>query len=331
MLRANAASAAVFILALGLAASPPAVAEDRGPTRAQVTERNEGLASLWDTLRGSVAGLRVRLRQELVSTGEFEGSRLAWIRSEIGFDAGLPLLDDRLKLGISPSFAWERLDVAGNDDFILSRSGRQAGFSDFFDSSLRLGANYELERGFGVEAVTGWSARHEQGADVADGSQVGGSLALTYRRGRWLRMRLGVGIGADLDDRRARFSPVFRIVLRPHPRLALESSGAGATVEWDATDATRLSLGGHFDGTQYRLDKRGDPPAGTGDGTLQRRQTRIDLGFLHRFDRHIRVRAQVGVVVDEEIEISDQDGFTTERRRNRDPSAQLMVGLDLRL
>lgn len=325
----------VGLVALGLSAalaSPGFVAaEDRGPTRAQVTERNEALISLWETLLTRAAGLRVRLRQELVSTGEFEGSRLIWTRSELGFEAGLPLLDGRLKLGLSPSFAWESLNIAGSDAFVVSQSGRDAGFADFYDSSVRFGTRLDLTRGFGLEAISGWSARHERGADIADGSQVGGSLALSFRRGTWLRTRLGVGVGADLDDRRARFSPVFRIVIRPHPRLAFESSGLGATIEWDATDATQLSLGAHADGTQYRLDKRGEPPAGPGDGTLQRRQTRIDFGIVHRIDRYARLRAGFGLVVDEEIELADEDGITTERRRNRDPSAQLMVGVDLRL
>ena len=179
--------------------------------------------------------------------------------------------------------------------------------------------------------MTGWSARHETGADLLDSSQLGGSVALNYRRGRWLRLRLGVGVGADLDDRRVRFSPVYRIVLRPHPRWTLESSGLGGTIEWEATDATRLSLGGQLEGTQYRLDRRGEPPGGAGDGTLQRRQARIELGALHRFSEALRLRAAVGVVVDEEIEIADEDGFATDHRRNRDPSATLMVGLDLRL
>lgn len=322
---------AITLTVAGLALATPVFAEDRGPTRAQVTERNEDLLNLWETLRARAAGMRIRLRQELVSTGEFEGSRLAWTRSEVGFEAGVPLLEGRLKLGVSPTFAWERLSIAGSDEFVVSQTGRDRGFTDFYDTSLRLGASLDLDRGFGVEAISGWSAQHERAADVRESSQVGGSLALTYRRGSWLRLRLGLGAGADLDDRRLRFSPVYRIVLRPHPRLAFESSGLGATVEWDATTTTSLSLGAQADGTQYRLAHRGAPPSGTGDGTLKRRQTRIDLGLLHRFHEHLRFRAGVGVVVDEEIEIADEDGVTTERRQNRDPSARLMVGLDLRL
>ena len=328
-------SRSVGLAAIGLSvvlARPGLVAaQDRGPSRAQVTERTEGLTGLWELLRARAAGLRVRFRQDLLSTGEFEGSRLAWTRSEVGLEAGAPLFDGRISLGISPSFAWERLSVSGNDAFLVSRSGREEDFTDFYDSGLRLGTRFDLPRGFGLEALAGWSARHERGANVLDGSQVGGSLSATYRRGRWLRLRLGLGLGADLDDRRARFSPVYRIVVRPHPRVAVESSGLGATIEWDATDTTLLSIGGHADSTQYRLDKRGNPPAGAGDGTLQRRQTRIDLGLLHRFGPHLRLRGRVGVVVDEEIELTDGDGITTERRRNRDPSAQLMVGVDLRL
>lgn len=322
------AGLALLLVALAPSLSP---AEDRGPTTAQVTERNAGLAALWDTLRGRAAGLRIRARQELVSSGEFDGARLGWLRSEIAFEGGVPLLDGRLRIGLSPSFAWEHLLIEGTDDFLVSRTGRDVRFTDFYDTGLRLGASFDLNERWGVEAISGWSARHEVGADVSDSSQAGGSLAVTYRRGRWLRLRLGLGVGADLDDRSARISPVYRIVLRPHPRVAIESSGLGGTIDWDATDATTLSLGGQVDGTQYRLDRRGEPPTGSGDGTLQRRQTRIDFGLLHRFDENVRLRAMIGLVVDEELEISDEDGFTTERRHERDPSATFLLGIDLRL
>ena len=313
-----------------VATASPAAAEDRGPTVEQVTERAEGLSALWQTLRRGTAGMRVALRQELVSSGEFQGARLGWFRTEAGIQGGVPL-GSRLSLGIAPSFAWERLSVEGNDDFIVSQTGRDVRFTDFYDTSLRVGASFTIDDAWSVEAVSGWSARHEAGADVSDASQVGGSLAVNYRRGRWLRLRLGVGIGADLDDRQLRFTPVYRIVIRPAPRWSIESSGLGGTIEWEATPRTTLALGGQANGTQYRLDRRGRPPTGAGDALLQRRQARVELRWIHRFTPNFRLRMGVGCVLDEELEVTDGDGVATDTRRNRDPSATLGIGVDLRL
>ncbi len=308
----------------------PAAAEDRGPTVEQVTERDVGLAALWQALRDGTAGMRVAVGQSLVSSGEFDGVRLSWFRTEAGIQGGIPLAEG-FNLGIAPSFAWERLTVDGNDDFVVSQSGRDIRFTDFYDTSLRIGASYTIDDEWAIEAVSGWSARHESGADVSDASQVGGSLAVNYRRGNWLRLRLGVGIGADLDDRQIRFSPVYRIVIRPAPGWSIESSGLGGSIEWEATSRMTLAIGGQANGTQYRLDRRGRPPTGAGDALLQRRQARVDLRWIHRFTQNLRLRVGIGCVLDEELEVTDGDGVTTDTRRNRDPSVTLGVGLDLRL
>lgn len=326
-MRLGLALLAVALLAPGEAASDT---NDVSPTREQVTERTEGLLAVWDALRSNVAGMRVRVDQDLLSSGEFDGARTWWVRSGLELEGGLPV-GERLAIGIAPSFAWERLVIDGSDDFVISQEARDTRFTDFYDSRLRVGARYRIDDQWGAEAVTGFSARHEQGADYADAIQGGGSVAVTYRRGSWLRLRLGLGLGADLADGDLRLSPVYRIQIRPAPGWMIESSGLGGQVEWDATPRTTLSLGGDVDGTQYKLDRRGQPPAGSGDATLQRRQARVDLGIVHRLSESLRLRGGLGLVLDEQLSVLDEDGVEVDDRVERDPSVVLRFTLDLRI
>lgn len=317
-------------IALAVTLPPSAAAQDRKPTTEQLTERTRSLTALWELLRSRAAGLRIRADQGLVSTGEFDGARLAWLRSAVSVEAGVPL-GDSLSVAFSPSFAWEHLWIEGSDDFNVSQDRRDTRLTDFYESSFRAGASYRIDENWGGEIVAAFSARHETGADYRDAGQAGGSLALTYQRGDWLRLRLGLGLGSDISDSRLRFSPVFRILIEPWPGWTLESSGLGATLEWETTQRLTLALGGHVDGTQYRLDRRGSPPAGSGDATLQRRQTRLDLDLTYRLHEKLRLRAGLGVVLDEELSLIDEDGVDVDRRRNRDPSVTVGLGVVFRL
>lgn len=317
-------------IGLGWLGPPAAAAQNADPTTEQVTERTRSFLALWDLLRTRAAGLRIRADQDLISTGEFDGAQLAWLRTAFSVEAGTPVTDS-LSVAFSPAFAWEHLIVEGGEDFVVSQQQRDTRLTDFYESSFRLGASYRIDESWGLELVGAYSARHESGADYTDAGQAGGSLAVTYRRGNWLRLRLGLGLGSDIADSELRFSPVFRIQIKPHPRWTIESSGLGATVEWETTRRLTLAFGGHVDGTQYRLDRRGSPPAGSGDATLQRRQARVDLDLTYRFHDKLRLRTGLGLVLDEELSLLDEDGFDVDSRHNRDPSVIVGVGLVFRL
>ena len=317
-------------IAITIACPLAASAETAEPTTEQVTERTRSFAALWELLRTRAAGLRIRADQDLISTGEFDGARLAWFRTAFAIEAGAPV-SESLSLAFSPAFAWEHLSVDGGDDFIVSQQQRDTRLKDFYESSFRIGARYRIDDSWGVEIVGAYSARHESGADYSDAGQAGGSLTVGYRRGSWLRLRLGLGLGSDIDDGALRVSPVFRVQIKPRPGWTLESSGLGARVEWETTRRLTLALGGQVDGTQYRLDRRGRPPAGSGDATLQRRQAHVDLELTYRFHDKLRLRTGLGLVLDEELSLLDEDGFDVDSRRNRDPSVTVGVGLNFRL
>jgi len=264
------------------------------------------------------------------SSGEFDGPQIWWLRTGASIEGAIPL-SEKFAIGIAPSFAWERLIVEGSNDFVVSRSGRDTRFTDFYDSSLRLGATYRYSDNWGVELVLGVSARQEQGADFGNALQSGGSIAATYRRSNWLRLRLGLGVGADLADERLRFSPVYRVQVKPTPEITLEFSGLRAAIEWEATPKSTLILSGGLESTQYKLDQRSTPPSGPGDGTLQRRQSLLEVGLVHRLSKSIRLRGTLGAIIEKELEVIDEDGVEVDTRHDRDPSFTFRLGIDLRL
>jgi hypothetical protein len=154
-------------LGLGLCAITMAgatSADELVPSPEQVTERTRSLLALWGALMDRLDGLRVRVDEQLLTTGEFDGARIGWLRSSLAVEGGTALTD-AVHVGLSPSFAWERLIVKGNEEFVVGRGGRDTEITDFLDSSLRAGASYDFNERWGLEGVAGFSARHETGAD----------------------------------------------------------------------------------------------------------------------------------------------------------------------
>jgi len=320
----------VVIASLVGFAAGPVRANDPAPTREQVSERTAGLLAVWPSLWSNIGSLRVRLEERLLSSGEFSGARARWFRTGLTVEAGGPVTD-RLSLGVSPSFAYETLTFDGSDTFTSSPSqDRSSRFDDFLDASLRVGSSYRFDHGLGLELVTSATIRQEVGAAFDESLRIGGSLAGTYRRGKWLRLRLGLGLGADLGDGKLRVSPVYRIKLRPHPDLSLEASGLRGAIVWDALPILQLAIAGGMESTQYRLDHRKGPPSGLGSGALQRRQADVRLETVYRYRKWLRIRADVGVALEQELSVLDEDGSELDRRNERDPSLILGLRFELR-
>ncbi len=300
-------------------------ADDPAPSPEQLTERTEEFRSFWSTFQSNVASLRYGIDERLVSAGEFDGARARWFRTGFSVEGGGPITD-RLQLGVSPTVAIETLSFDGSDTFTTSiASGTSTRLDDFLDAAFRVGGNYRFDHGLGAELVTSASVRQERGAEFIESLTVGGGLTGTYHRGSWLRLRLGVGLGSDLGDQKFRASPVFRIQVRPHPQLMLETSGLKGSVAWDASRRLEVALAGGLESTQYRLDRRVGPPAGLGSGALQRRQARIALEVDYKIRSWLRVRGDVGVALVQELTVLDEDGDEIDEREERDPSP--LVGI----
>jgi hypothetical protein len=300
---------ASVVVAIGLGEARPGRADPPdapAPSKEQVSERTADLLAVWSSLQSNVARMRLSISQDLVSSGEFAGARARWLRTGLAIEGGGPITE-RASIGISPRIAYENLSFDGSDRFTTSPGGERFDrFEDFLDASLSVGL------------VTAVNLRQEVGAAFDDSLRVGTSIAGTYRRGRWLQSRLGVGIGADLGDDKLRVSPVYRIRLKPRPDLTLEASGLRGKIEWDLRRDK-----------QYRLDKRGRPPEGPGAGALQRRQTSVGLGFVYRFQDWLRISGSLGVVLEEKLTVIDEDGDKLDERQNKDPS--VIAGLRFQL
>jgi hypothetical protein len=323
---------ASVVVAIGLGEARPGRADPPdapAPSKEQVSERTADLLAVWSSLQSNVARMRLSISQDLVSSGEFAGARARWLRTGLAIEGGGPITE-RASIGISPRIAYENLSFDGSDRFTTSPGGERFDrFEDFLDASLSVGASYRFDHGIGAELVTAVNLRQEVGAAFDDSLRVGTSIAGTYRRGRWLQSRLGVGIGADLGDDKLRVSPVYRIRLKPRPDLTLEASGLRGKIEWDLRRDLQISLDAGLDGKQYRLDKRGRPPEGPGAGALQRRQTSVGLGFVYRFQDWLRISGSLGVVLEEKLTVIDEDGDKLDERQNKDPS--VIAGLRFQL
>lgn len=305
-------------------------ANDPAPSPEQLTERTEELRSVWSVFQENVASLRLGIDERLVSAGEFGRARARWFRTGFSVEGGGPITD-RLQLGVSPSVAIETLSFDGSDTFTTSAaSGRSTRLDDFLDAALRIGGSYRFDHGLGVELVSSSTLRQERGAELVESLIVGGSLGGTYRRGSWLRLRLGVGVGSDLGDGKLRVAPVFRIQVRPHPQFMLESSGLKGSVAWDASRRLQLALSGGLESTQYRLDRRRGPPVGLGSGALQRRQASVRIEADYRIRSWLRVRGDVGIALVQELTVLDEDGAQIDKREERDPSPLVGIRFEIR-
>ena len=315
---------------LGAVARSSHAEEKLAPSPEQLTERTEELRSVWSTFQSNVASLRFGIDERLVSAGVFDGARALWFRTGFSVEGGGPIAD-RFQLGVSPTVAVETLSFDGSDRFASSISnGRSTRLDDFLDAALRIGGSYRFDHGLGVELLTSATLRQERGAEFAESLIVGGGLGGTYRRGSWLRLRLGVGVGSDLGDGKLRVAPAYRIQVRPQPDFMLELSGLNGSVAWDASRRLQLALAGGLVSTQYRLDRRADPPTGLGSGVLQRRQARVGLEADYRIRSWLRVRGDVGIALIQELTVLDEDGAEIDKREERDPSPLVGIRFEVR-
>jgi len=192
---------------------------------------------------------------------------------------------------------------------------------------LRLGGRFDL--GYDLEAVvtTGLSARHEIGAEFKDSLAYGGSLALDYRRGEWLRLRLGVGLGTGIDRDGLAVSPVFRLRIRPIPGVWLETDATSGRIEWDQSSRLTLSLFGGVDSKRFRLAYRNEA---FDTGSLEVRRSEVGVGLRIRLGSKVRIKIETAVVLGQHLSFVDENRRTIDALDTNEPSAALRVAFDWR-
>ena len=300
---------------------------DTSETEEQILEQDRTLRGLWLGFQDRIAGVRIRLTEEIDTGARYDDTDLHWFRTGLAIDGALPLPDARRGVAISFSTAVLTPVVSGSTRFVDLPGSPDDPFDPLLDSSLRMGGHIGLGHGFGLALSGGMSARHEIGADLKSALAVGGSLDIDYRRGDWLRVRLGVGLGTGIDHAKLAISPVFRMRVRPGPGLWLEAGTSSGRIEWACSSRTDLSLFGGIDSRRYRLGNRGGR---IGAGSLEIEKSEVGIGVRTRIGRSLRVRLEAAVVLGRHISVLDNDRRTVDARDTREPSGALRFSLEWR-
>jgi hypothetical protein len=304
----------------------PALAQS-DETREEIAEQARNIRSLWSGFQDQIAGVRVRFSEDAYVGAQFEDTDLDWYRTGIAFEGALPVPNQRSGLAVSLSTAVLVPVADGSTNIVDLRGSSDDPFDPFLDSAFRLGGRYDL--GYDLEAVvtTGLSARHEVGAEFKDSLSYGGSVSLDYRRGEWLRLRLGVGLGTGIDRDGLTVSPVFRLRVQPMPDVWIETDATSGRIEWDQSSRVTLSLFGGVDSKRFRLAHRNEA---FDSGSLEVRKSEVGVGFRIRVGSKIRIKIETAVVLGQHLSFVDENRRTIDALDTNEPSAALRIAFDWR-
>ncbi len=309
-------------LGLGLPASRAiADADDQQVGTAEVARLGR---SVWRDFRDRLGGLRINASQSMHAGAEFDDTHLSWHGTGLGIDGALPIFGSEQVFAFALSSAIVLPETRGSSAFIDLGGAADDPFDPLIDSALRLGGRVDLGRGFASSLTAGLSARHEVGARFVNALIVGAGLALEYRRADWLRLRVGVGLSGDLDANQLEPSPVFRLRLRPHERVWLETDATSGKIEWQVSSRRQLHVYGGVDQRRYRLDDR---RGAIGSGSLEFRTAEVGVGLRQRAGRRLRIEAEAAIVLEQRIAVLNRRGGTIDDRESRDPSALVRISI----
>jgi hypothetical protein len=310
-----------FLPVLLLAAPVFADVDD---TQEQILEQDRTSRGLWFALQEGIAGLRVRISEDVNAGAQYDDTSVDWFRTGFALQGALPIPTLASGLGLSASTAVVSPVVHGSSRLFDLPGAKDDPLDDLLDSALRAGVRIEIGKGFALAMGSGVSARHEIGADLQSALAVASSVGVAYRRSDWLRLQVGVGFGTSIDRAKLRVSPVFRIRVRPAPGVWLEASANEGRIEWQATERFELSLYGGIDSKRYRLSNRG---GSVGAGSLELENSEVGIGIRTGIGRHLRIRGELGVFLGQHIAVLDDDGNTVDAKDTNEPSASIRVTL----
>jgi hypothetical protein len=316
-------TALICLLGIGLAPAP---------SRAQETREHE-LPKLEEDL-----GARPRINAGLEFSNRFVAN------ADFGeFEANSyqPELRLRVSTPISKRAAVQLVargriliyDFDGRAD--LGTGSIDAPFDNLNSWTVRLQGAYRLDESwtlfsdderwsiFGGLAVR---SRWEQGSNVGDGLQFGGSVGVTYRLGSKFDFILGVTVGNKLEDGGVGVGPVVELGWQISEKWSIRSLGLGLELNRTLTPNLTAFARARLEGGIYRLAYRGSE---IGAGTLRVRQLPVALGLRWNAFRHFRFRAAVGVVAYHQLRLRDWKDITL-GERTAGPSAYVMLRIDMR-
>jgi hypothetical protein len=174
-------------------------------------------------------------------------------------------------------------------------------------------------------AQAGVGADWEESSSMDESLRPKGGVALGYRWRDRLEVAAGITLGQDLLDGGFKVGPLVEFDWRITDDWTVRSHGIGLQIERRLGETWRVFAQGRLEGRSFRLADRGP---GIGRGALQLDQLAVGIGAQWKFG-HLRVRALVGGMFLQQIEIEDENGDRVDRE-SAPPSPYVTLRFDLR-
>jgi hypothetical protein len=223
-------------------------------------------------------------------------------------------------------------DFTGDSSLSGSPPG-EAPFRDLYSWDTRLQGAYLLDEDFtlisederwALLAQAGVGADWEESSSMNESLRPNGGVALGYRWRNRLEVAVGVTVGEDLLDGGVNVGPLVEFDWRITDAWTVRSHGLGLQVERRINESWKVYAQGRLEGRSFRLADRGP---GIGKGALHLDQLPVGIGAQWKTG-HLRVRALIGGMFLQEIQIEDEDGSRVDRER-APPSPYVTLRFDL--
>ncbi|MDJ0850466.1 MAG: DUF6268 family outer membrane beta-barrel protein [Myxococcota bacterium] len=207
-------------------------------------------------------------------------------------------------------------------------------FDDLYRWTVRMQGAYFLDEEFTIFSPRErWSliadsfvqSRWEDGADVSEGINGGGGLAVGYRLGKTFEMAGGVSVRSRLRGG-VGIRPLVEFDWKINDRWKLSSQGIGLQLERRFSERFTVFTRARWENNFFRLDQRGGD---IGRPSLRIRQLPVGLGGWWNIGRHLRLTALGGVMAMHELRVKDRDGSEIDTD-TADPSPYFLIRFDFR-
>ena len=224
-------------------------------------------------------------------------------------------------------------DFTGDSSLAGAPPGEEP-FRDLYSWDTRIQGAYLLDPAFtlidederwALLAQAGAGADWEESSNMAESLRPNGGLALGYRWPSRLEVAVGVTFGEGLLDGGLNVGPLLEFDWRITDAWTLRSHGLGLQIERRINESWMVYAQGRLEGRSFRLADRGP---GIGKGALHLDQLPVGIGAQWKRGP-FRVRALIGGMFRQRIEIEDEDGSRVDRER-APPSPYVTLRFDLR-
>jgi hypothetical protein len=220
------------------------------------------------------------------------------------------------------------------DSSLAGSVSDEAPFRDLYSWDTRIQGAYLLdeeltliseEERWALLAQAGVGADWEESSSMNESLRPNGGVALGYRWRDRLEVAVGITLSEELLEGGVQVGPLVEFDWRITDAWTVRSHGLGLQVERRINESWVVYAQGRLEGRSFRLADRGP---GIGRGVLHLDQLPVGIGVQWKTG-HLRVRALLGGMFLQEIEIEDENGNRVDRER-APPSPYVTLRFDLR-